>query len=110
MQQLQERLSLGAAWRGNDYVFTNDAGAPINASNLVHAFHRLLEVLGLPRIRFHDLRSTAASLAAAQGATPRALQDFLGHQSAVLSLNVYTRSHDGLKRDLATQMDAIFGT
>jgi integrase len=56
--QAAERIRAGAAWQDQDLVFPNTVGGPLNPSNLRHrSFHALLEPAGLPRIRFHDLRT-----------------------------------------------------
>lgn len=47
-----------------------------------------------PRVTAHDLRHTAASLAVAAGANPLALQKMLGHESAAMTLDVYSDLFD----------------
>jgi len=41
---------------------------------------------GVPGLRFHDLRHTAATLAAATGATTRELMERIGHSSPAAAL------------------------
>jgi hypothetical protein len=45
-----------------------------------------VQQLGLDGLRFHDLRHTAATLAAAAGATTRELMDRMGHTSPAVAL------------------------
>lgn len=45
--------------------------------------------IGIPDLRFHDLRHTYAALLIAQGANPLAVQQRLGHASIEVTLNVY---------------------
>jgi integrase len=45
-----------------DLVFPSSIGTSLTASNIRRAFRKLHKALGLPKIRFHDLRHTAASL------------------------------------------------
>jgi integrase len=52
-------------------------------------FDRAKKELGLPGLRVHDLRHTAASLAIASGANVKAVQSMLGHASAAMTLDVY---------------------
>lgn len=42
-----------------------------------------------PKLTLHDLRHTAASLAISSGANVKAIQRMLGHESAVMTLDVY---------------------
>ena len=44
---------------------------------------------GLPGLRPHDLRHTAASLAIASGASVKHVQRMLGHKDSAMTLNVY---------------------
>lgn len=53
-------------------VFCDTEGGPIRKSNLCRrSFQPLLKRAALPRIRFHDLRHTAATLLLAEGIHPR---------------------------------------
>ena len=51
----------------------------MDPDNMCHEFKRLLVKAGLPDIRFHDLRHTAASLMLQQGVHPKVVQERLGH-------------------------------
>jgi len=75
----------------NDLVFANEAGAAINHSNMVQRhFLKALHDAGLPRIRFHDLRHTYASILLQQGENIKYIQTQLGHSSPTVTLNVYS--------------------
>ena len=62
VRQLRERMVAGSRWVESGLVFTTRRGKPLDASNVTKAFHELLAKAGLPRIRIHDLRHTAATL------------------------------------------------
>lgn len=53
-------------------------------------FHPALKAANLPRIRFHDLRHTDASLLIEQGENIKYLQTQVGHSSPSVTLDVYT--------------------
>lgn len=53
-------------------------------------------------LRVHDLRHTAASIAIRAGANVKALQRMLGHESAVMTLDVYAGLWDEDLQDLGT--------
>ncbi|MEX0750747.1 MAG: tyrosine-type recombinase/integrase, partial [Dehalococcoidia bacterium] len=63
-RQSEERLRLGPAWeKTHDLVFTDESGKPIDATKFLrNSFAPLLKRAGLPPMRFHDLRNTAATL------------------------------------------------
>nr|WP_245895985.1 site-specific integrase [Deinococcus irradiatisoli] len=71
-------------------VFTRSSGERLDPSNLAWLFHRLVREAGLPRIRFHGLRHTAASLPIRQGVPPKVVSDRLGHADVAFTLSVYT--------------------
>ncbi len=51
-----------ARWEEHDAVFPSTVGTPLYPSNVRRNFWSVLEEAGLPRIRFHDLRHTTASV------------------------------------------------
>ena len=56
-------------WRDTDVAFTFTVVTPLDSSNLTyHTFQPLLKRVGLPKIRFHDLRRTCATLLLGQNA------------------------------------------
>ncbi len=65
-RQVEDRLQLGPDYKEPDLVFASGVGTPIFPGNIRRAFDRLLRVADAPRIRFHDLRHTHASLMLAQ--------------------------------------------
>ena len=62
---------------------------------------------GLPRIRFHDLRHTAATLLLSGGVHPKIASEMLGHASVAFTLDVYSRVTETMQREAARTMDAI---
>jgi integrase len=106
----EERLRLGERWLNDlDLVFVTPLGTAIDARNLVRRFERHLQDAGLPRIRFHDLRHTAASLLLAQGVEPRTIMQTLGHSQISLTLNTYAHVIPALQQEAADRMDALLG-
>lgn len=107
IRQLQERLLAGQTWQEHGLVFTTTIGTPLDARNVVRHFHGLLETAGLPRMRFHDLRHTAASLLLAQGLELRVVQEVLGHSQISLTANLYAHVMPVLMKEAAAKMDAV---
>ena len=71
-------------------VFPNKAGNPINHNNLVNRnFNPALKKAELPKMRFHDLRHTKASIMIEQGENLKYIQSQMGHSSPTVTLNVY---------------------
>lgn len=106
-RQLKDRLAAGADWEDTGLVFTSPIGTALDSRNVSREFHGLLYAAGLPSIRFHDLRHTAATLLLAQGVDPRTIMETLGHSQISLTLNTYSHVLPALQEAAANSMDAI---
>lgn len=105
-RQLEERLA-SAYWHDDTLVFTTTAGTPVDAMNfLKRTFRPMLVRAGLPPVRFHDLRHTAASLMLSGGVDVRTVAATLGHSKAATTLNVYAHLMTGQREKAAAVMDA----
>ncbi len=93
-------------------MFPNQAGNPINHNNLVNRhFNPALEVAELPKIRFHDLRHTYASLLIEQGENIKYIQNQLGHSNPTVTLNVYAHLMKSVNQEAACRLEnAVFET
>jgi integrase len=110
-QQLQEKLRLGSAYEDNDFVIAREDGRPIYYRTMDNQWLKCIEEAGVPRIRFHDLRHTHASLLIAQGVPINVVSERLGHAQTSITLNIYAHSNDNQQRQAAnTFASAIFGT
>jgi integrase len=90
VRQAEERLALGDGWDDHGLVFPNGVGRPMNPSNLLRRhFHPLLERAGLPRIRFHDLRHSTATLLLERNVPTRVVSDLLRHSDTAITQNLY---------------------
>ena len=89
-RQKAERLKAGPKWQDHELVFCTPIGTPLNDSNVRKQFAAHLAAAGLPAIRYHDLRHSAASLLAARGVSQRTVMEILGHTQMATTSNVYT--------------------
>jgi integrase len=106
-RQLAEKLWAGSRWVENDLVFPNRFGAPMQARRLIDEFHKALRSAGLPRIRFHDLRHSCATLLLVQGVSPRVVMDVLGHSEIAMTMDTYSHVVPELQRDAANKMELL---
>lgn len=107
-RQLEQRLKRGK-WAEPDLVFTTRNGTPINPGSLTFAFHRALKRAGLPKMRFHDLRHTAATPLLTEGVHPKVVQEMLGHATIHMTMDRYSHMLPHLQVEAATKMSKVLG-
>jgi integrase len=104
--QRAERLDLGLD-NDAELVFTKADGRPLQPQNVSQAFENLVRRHALPRIRLHDLRHTAATLALIAGVPTKVVSERLGHANVQITLDLYTHVTDALQEDTATKVAAL---
>lgn len=68
-------------------------------------FDKAVKAVGVTGLTPHGLRHTAASLAVQAGANVKAVQKMLGHQSAAMTLDVYSELFSGDLQSVAEKLD-----
>ena len=92
---------------GSPWVFPSSTGGPISPDSVLHMLHRVLKRAGLPRIRFHDLRHTFATLALQNGVDVKTVSGMLGHFSAGFTLDTYAHVTTASQRQAAKTMGSV---
>ena len=105
--QLDYSSREGDKWQDHTLIFPSVVGTPINPPNLVKAFRALLEKAGLPRVRFHSLRHTAASLMLNNGVDVLVVSRRLGHSKPSITLDVYGHLIPSSQQKVADLMDNL---
>jgi len=110
-RQAAERLRLGPAWENAlDLVFTDETGGPIDATKFLrNSFAPLLKRAGLPPMRFHDLRHTAATLLLGRGIHPKIVSEMLGHSQIAITLDLYSHVTPTMQLEATAAMESILG-
>jgi integrase len=106
-QQFQETLAAGSRWEENDLIFPSTIGTPMNRDNLRKRFKLLLKLAGLPKVRFHDLRHSAASLMLNNGIPVIVVSKRLGHAQPSITLDVYGHLIPTKQQEAAVLMDQL---
>ena len=89
------------------WVFPSPNGGPISPDSVLHMLHRVLKRAGLPKVRFHDLRHTFATLALQNGVDVKTVSGMLGHFSAGFTLDTYAHITSAAQRQAAKTMENI---
>ena len=79
----------------------------MSPDSVLHMLHRVLKRAGLPKVRFHDLRHTFATLALQNGVDIKTVSGMLGHFSAGFTLNTYTHATAQMKQDAADTIGGV---
>jgi hypothetical protein len=109
-RQNEHRLQPGAAWVDNGLIFPSSMGTPIWPDNLTRDYNRVIELAGVPRIRVHDIRHTAATLAIKLGANMLAVSKQLGHAGPSITTNIYGHVDAEMQRGVSSAVaSAMFG-
>lgn len=89
-RQLEEIEALGDEYQDQGLIFPGEKGQPMRPWTLTGKLERILERVGLPHIRFHDLRHTCATLLLSKGVHPKFVQELLGHATISITLDRYS--------------------
>ena len=106
-RQTEERLRSGAQWHDRDLVFASTIGTPLAPSSVYRRFKPLLMRAGLPDIRFHDLRHSAATWLLMLGIHPKVVQERLGHSTITITLDTYSHVLPDIQQGAADALDTF---
>lgn len=103
-----EKRACGQSYTDNNLVVCTTLGTPQSPRNLNRTYQRLLKTVDVPKIRFHDLRHTHATLLLVQGVNPKVVSERLGHATIKITLDTYTHVLPSLKKDVAEEFGRSF--
>jgi integrase len=106
-RQLEQRVAAANLWQDRGLAFCNVTGNYLLAPQVLVGLPDALERAGLPRVRFHDLRHTAATLLLSQGIHPKIVSEMLGHSRVAITLDLYSHVTPTMQREAADAMDVI---
>lgn len=92
-------------WEDPNLVFTDEIGGPLRPWRVQHAFAKARERLGLPKVRLHDLRHSAATTLLAAGVPLATVAEWLGHSSVVVTNLYYAAVTPRMLEEAAATMD-----
>jgi hypothetical protein len=108
-QQLEVRAQAAPLWIDRDLVFCNMTGDFLYPDNVSADFKKLIKKAGLPPIRLHDLRHSAATILLAMGVHPKVVQEILGHAQISMTMDTYSHMLPTMQREAMEGLDNLFG-
>lgn len=107
-EQNKNRLKLGTAWISTPYVFAHENGKAISSNLPYKWFVNFLKRHNLPKITFHQLRHTNASILIASGEDIVTVSGRLGHADKNVTLNTYSHMIKSRETQVANKMDEFY--
>ena len=105
--QAIEVLKQQKAKTNDAYVFPSPNGGPISPDSVNNMLKRVLARAGIPKVRFHDLRHTFATIALQNGVDIKTVSGMLGHFSAGFTLDTYAHVTTSAQKEAAQTMGNI---
>ena len=91
----------------DQYVFPSPNGGPISPDSVNNMLKRVLARAGIPKVRFHDLRHTFATIALQNGVDIKTVSGMLGHFSAGFTLDTYAHVTTAAQKEAADTMGNV---
>lgn len=107
-RQNENRKRYGKKYYKTDYVCCFEDGTPLRPDYISREFERVCRKAAPPRIRFHDLRHSVATLLLQQGFSLKHIQEWLGHSDISTTANTYAHIVYSDKQQMADQLNSIF--
>jgi integrase len=109
-RQAEERLAFGQGYGPGEYVASDEAGESYHPDRLTSAWGRMLDELGIERVRLHDARHSCAILMHARHVPIATIAAWLGHASAAFTMAVYAHSQDDALKAAASSFGRVVTT
>lgn len=108
-RQRSYRKIFGDQYVESDYVFTWEDGRLFKPDYITRAFQKVIEANdGLPKMRFHDLRHSTASVLYDMGWDLKDTQSWLRHSSIEMTADTYTHISEDRKVAMADKLNSTF--
>jgi integrase len=108
VHQSEARSKASDKWCENGIIFCSVYGGFFNPAKVLEIFKQLLKDAGLPHMRFHDLRHSAATILLVAGVHPKVVQERLGHSTIAMTMDVYSHVLPSMQQEAAEKIDDMF--
>ena len=98
----------GKEYENTGYIFVWPDGKPYRPDYITHEFQKVLTKNNFPKMRFHDLRHSCASILYDKGWELKDIQTWLGHADIETTADVYTHISNTRKNNMAKDIQHTF--
>lgn len=95
------KVKFGNEYEDNGLIFCHLDGKIFRPTSLNRPFRAFIERAGVPKIRFHDIRHTHATLLLELKVNPKVVADRLGNSSVKITLDTYSHASLEIQSDVA---------
>ena len=110
VKQLELRLVLGLGAIKPSTLIFSDVEEPLKPHTVSRAWQRVVVAKGLPRVSFHALRHTHASMLIRASVDILTISRRLGHSAAAITLDTYGHLIEGADAAAAKAISSVLGT
>lgn len=112
LKQVQQKQSeakefYGTEYKNEDLIFCQSNGNKMHPDTPSSWFPVFLERIGLPRLNFHCLRHTHASLLLQAGVDIKVISERLGHSSIRITYDLYAHLLPGMQEDAVNKLENL---
>ena len=111
LRQAEWKLQYGSAYNNDlNLVFTNPLGKHLTSVTIYNHFKAIVTEMGLPEVRFHDLRHTYATLALQNGVDVKTVSNNLGHATVAFTMDKYVHVSMTMQKDCVSKMESYISS
>ena len=108
LQQAEWKLKHGQLYQNKDnLVFTNELGGHLCCPTIYIHFKKIVRKMGLPEIRFHDLRHTYATISLQNGVDIKTVSSNLGHATVAFTMDRYAHVTITMQKDSVQKLESF---
>ncbi|MNB79187.1 Transposase [compost metagenome] len=112
-KKIEHEISTNPSYKDSGLIIQTSVGTPLGPRNLSRNFYRIIKRVQdqqnalkeagepytpFPKIRFHDLRHTHATILLKKGVHPKIVQERLGHSSITVTMDTYSHVLPNMQR------------
>ena len=105
--QNERRIFYGLGRDDSALIFDREDCSPWNPASFSFAFAKFIRKSGLPKVRFHDLRHSHATLLLRAGVDLKTISATLGHSTISMTGNVYLHAAESLQQAAVSRLDEM---
>jgi integrase len=107
-KQLEIKLLMGYEYKDENFVCAWEDGRPYTPHYISDIFRKYVLKLDFPKIRFHDLRHTHATMLLSKGVHPKVVSERLGHSTINITLDTYSHVLPNMQKEAVKKLNVLF--